>query len=129
MDGTGGAKNPAGRHLMICVVNPTKKGNALIVPMVSCHHYSDQSCVFVKGDHPFVDRRSVADYGYVKAVSSKVIEKQIDDGVYCLQNPLEGEVLFRFYLGFLNSDETAPWAFTEAKEAGLVAYLKREGRL
>ena len=129
MANTGGASNPSGAHLMVCMVAKTPEKNAIIVPIVSLRENSDESCVLNVGDHPFIKHPSCAAYDFVRAIPTAGVESDIASGEIVLQAPLSDDVLRRLQIGFINSDEVEPWAFDAAHGDKLRAHLKRKGHL
>ncbi|MDQ8758141.1 hypothetical protein RCO27_18090 [Sphingosinicella sp. LHD-64] len=127
MHNTGGAHNPAGAHLMICVAINVQKDLAVIVPIVTRHERSDSSCVLNVGDHPFINRESCASYDFAQVVSLNDTNQQIAKGHIKLRASVSADVLYRLQAGFVLSDETAPWIFEAASGQKLTIFLKGKG--
>lgn len=125
MSGTGGAANPGGAHLMVCIA--IAGGNAIIVPIVSRHDRSDLSCAIDVGDHVFIKHPSCASYDYVRSVPVKDIDAKLASGLLRAQPSVSAEVLTKLQVGFVSSDETAPWVFEAAQGAKLTSWLKHRG--
>jgi hypothetical protein len=129
LSGTGGYWDPSKAHLMVCLVAPTKKGNVIIVPVVSKQAWSDLTCELAVGEHPFLKHESCASYDLTKAVSDEATTKALDCGELTLEPPVSADLLLRLQVGLVRSDETPEWALREAKDTGLIAHLQREGVL
>jgi hypothetical protein len=129
MADTGGALNPSGSHLMVCIVALTDKGNVIVVPIVTKHSYSDGACVIQAGEHPRVTHESCASYDWVKTLSAKAMSKALVEGSIKLEDPVPAEVLLRLQVGLAKSDETPGWALAEANATGLTAHLKANGQI
>lgn len=121
MTGTGGAANPNGSHLMICLTS--KDDSILVVPVVSRHAYSDQSCVLQPADHEFLTHESCVDYSFARKCVKTALEEKISDGVYTAKAPVTALVMKRVLEGLLKSDETAPWVLEFCK--GIEALIKK----
>lgn len=126
---TGGVNNPNGAHLMVCIAAHAPTDRAIIIPVVSRHAFSDTSCILNVGDHPFIKHESCAAYDYGQCVSLKAISAEIDAGKIKLQGKIGHEVLVRFQVGLVKSDETEPWLFNAAEGNALTAHLKHKGHL
>lgn len=127
MSGTGGAANPSGAHLMVCLA--ITGGGAVIVPIVSRHDHSDTACVLNVGDHPFIRHESCAAYDFIKSIPVAAIEADAKSGLLRPQASVSAEVLVRLQVGLVTSDETAPWAFEAARGALLTKWLKHRGHM
>lgn len=124
---TGGADNPAGAHLMVCLAIDGKKDTAIIVPMITRHEYSDPSCVLNVGDHPFVKHETCAAYDFARVVSLSETNAKVAGGQIRLKASVSDHVLKRLQVGFVLSDETAPWVFEAGRGQALTAWLKHKG--
>lgn len=127
LSNTGGAANPAGAHLMICLIIDPASDQAIIVPMVTRHDHSDPSCVFNVGDHPFIQHESCASYDFARALSAKEINEHIDKGKIKLRARISKDALIRLLVGFVSSDETAPKIYAAARGQAIAAGLKHRG--
>lgn len=129
LKGTGGVNNPDGAHLMVCIAAHSPTDRAIIIPVVSRHAFSDASCILNVGDHPFITHESCAAYDHGQCVSLKEISAQIDSGKIKLQDKISPELLVRFQVGLVKSDETEPRLFNAAEGTQLTAFLKHKGYL
>lgn len=129
MTETGGAGNRAGAHLMICMGIDGKKDTAIIVPVVSRHDLSDTSCILFVGDHPFIKHDSCVAYDFARLVSLSEINSKIEKGHIRLREAVSAEVLKRVQVGFVLSDETAPWIYEAAYGDELNNWLERHGHI
>lgn len=127
MHGTGGAGNPAGAHLMVCLAVDKAKGTAVIVPVVSRHELSDPSCYLDVGDHPFFKHASCAAYDFARLVSLMEVDEKIAKGQLKLREPVSDFVLKRLQVGFVLSDETSPWIFQAGNGQALMIHLRHKG--
>lgn len=127
MAGTGGAANRAGAHLMVCIILNRPEDQCTVVPITSRHDYSDISCCISVGDHPWIRHDSVASYEFTRILSISAVEKELDSGVLKSRAPVSAELLKRLQVGFVLSDETAPYIFDQAKGEKLEVYLRHKG--
>lgn len=127
LNNTGGAANPAGAHLMICLIVDEASDKAIIVPTVTRYEHSDPSCVFNVGDHPFIQHESCASYDFARAISLKEANEQIDKRKIKLQARLGEDALIRLAVGFVSSDETVPAIYAAARGTAIAAGLKHRG--
>lgn len=127
LNNTGGAANPAGSHLMICLIVDPDRDSAIIVPTVTRHEHSDPSCVFNVGDHPFIQHESCASYDFAREISLKEVNEQIDKRKIKLQERLSKGALIRLLIGFVSSDETTPRLYEAARGPAIAAGLKHRG--
>jgi hypothetical protein len=127
LSNTGGAANPAGAHLMICLAVDPKKDTAIIVPLITRHEYSDTSCVLNVGDHAFITHETCAAYDFARVVTLSETSNRVDRGAIKLKAPVSADVLKRLQVGFVLSDETAPWVFEAGNGAALTKWLKHQG--
>jgi CMP-2-keto-3-deoxyoctulosonic acid synthetase len=128
MGGTGGMHNPAGSHLMVCI-SKTTDGEAMVVPIVSRHDYSDTSCLINVGDHPFIKHESCADYGYTRKLSLSAVNEGIANQTIVLRPQVSKEVLVRLQIGLVTSDKIEPWAFDAACGDKLKLWLSSTGHI
>ena len=119
MTGTGGSSNPAGAHLMICLLS--KEGDIMIVPVVTRHPYSDASCVLQAVEHEFLTHESCIDYSFARKCSKAALDEQIALGNYTMKETVSPMVMKRVLEGLIASDETAPWVleFCDGIEAAI----------
>lgn len=129
LSGTGGANNPAGSHLMACVVIDVPNDKAIIVPVVSWHAFSDCACILEVGDHPFIKHKSCAAYDHAQRVSLSAINKEISSQKIILKSKFASKILVKLQVGLVTSDETEPWLFNAANGTALTAFLKHKGAL
>lgn len=127
MHGTGGAGNPDGAHLMVCLAVDRTKDTAVVVPITTRHELSDVSCVLDVGDHPFINRESCASYDFARELCLSETEEKIGKRQLRLRDPVSDAVLKRLQVGLVLSDETAPWIFQAANGQALEAFLKHKG--
>ena len=127
MANTGGVANPAGAHLMVCLVAKTPEQNAIIVPIVSRRENFDTSCLLGVGDHPFLKHESCASYDFVRAIPMAGIDEDIANGSVVLQAPVSNAVLVRLQIGLVISEEVEPWAYDAAHGDELKIHLARKG--
>ena len=128
MANTGGANNPAGAHLMVCIAR-TPEAMTVIVPIVSVREGSDLSCVLRVGDHPFIKHESCAAYNFARVIPIGAIEADIANGLIVLQAPLSSDVIVRFQVGLVSSDELEPWVYEAVHGDKLKAFLRYRGHL
>lgn len=129
MHHTGGIHNPSGAHLFVCLAIDAKEDTAIIVPIVTRHERSDLSCVIDVGDHPFIKHQSCADYDFAQAISLNRTNNEIANGIIKLRRSVSAGVLTRLHVGFVLSDETAPWIFAAGHGQTLMAVLKHRGHI
>lgn len=127
LENTGGAANPAGAHLMICLAVDSKKDTAIIVPVITRREKSDASCILDVGDHKFIKHESCAAYDFARSVTLSEASAQVDKGEIRLKSPVSVELLKRLQVGFVLSDETAPWIFEAGNGPALTIWLKHQG--
>jgi hypothetical protein len=125
MGDTGGAANRAGAHLMICMGIDGRKNTAIIVPVVSRHDLSDTSCTLGVGDHPFIKHDSCVAYDFARLVSLSEINEKIDKNLIRLGEAVSDDVLKRVQVGFVMSDETAPWIYEAGYGDKLKSWLQK----
>lgn len=109
---------------MVCVIAPTKKGNALVVPVITFHAHSDPTCRLEVGDHPFVRHLSCIAYDLAKCLSLVGVEREIEMKTIISKEPTSEPLLTKIQVGLIRSEETPGWVLTEAKNTGLEAYLR-----
>lgn len=129
MSGTGGAANPDGAHLMVCLAVDQNKDAAVIVPIVTRHEFSDTACVLDVGDHPFITHESCASYDFARAISWSDINHQIEQRKVRLRAPVSDPVLKRLQVGFVLSDETAPVIYEAGNGQLLERWLRHHGHI
>lgn len=129
LENTGGAANPAGAHLMICMAVDPKKDTAIVIPVVSRHEKSDTSCTLDVGDHKFIKHESCAAYDFARVIVLSDASAQVDRGVIRLKAPVSDEVLRRLQIGFVLSDETTPVVFEAGNGQALTTYLRHKGHI
>lgn len=129
MTGTGGTNNPDGAHLMVCIAKVPPDGDALIVPIVSRHAFSDMACILEVGDHPFIKHQSCAAYDHARCIPMAAVKEEIRKGTIKIQEPASAAVVIRLQVGFVKSDETEPRLFRAAEGTKLTAHLKHKGHL
>lgn len=127
MAGTGGAANPSGAHLMACIILNKPDDRCTVVPVTSRHEFSDTSCCIAVGDHPWIRHDSVASYEFARILSISSVEAELAAGTLKARAPLGPELLKRLQIGFVVSDETAPYIFTQANGPKLELYLRHKG--
>jgi len=79
------------------------------------------------GDHPFIDRESCASYDFARELCLSETESKIDKGQIKLRDSVNDDVLKRLQVGFVTSDETAPWIFQAGNGQALTVFLKHKG--
>ena len=114
---------------MICLIIDPASDQAIIVPTVTRHERSDSSCVFNVGDHPFIQHESCASYDFARVISVKEVNEQIDKRKIKLQARISDDTLIRLLVGFVSSDETAPWIYDAARGQAITAGLKHRGHI
>lgn len=129
MANTGGAANPAGAYLMVCLVAPTLEGKAVIVPIVTRRDYSDPSYVLKAGDHPFIRHESCASYDFARVVAMADLEADIASREIVLKKPASKRLLERLRIGFVSSDEVEPWIYEAAHGDKLKLWLQHKGAI
>lgn len=129
MKGTGGANNPDGAHLIVCIAKVPPDQNYIVVPVVSLHAFSDKSCVLSVGDHPFIRHESCAAYDHARCISIAAFRSEVKSGRIIQQPSASTDVLGRLQVGLVKSDETEPWLFNAAQGTKLTAHLKHKGLL
>lgn len=129
MAGTGGINNPGGGHLMVCIAVVPPNGDAVVIPIVSQHAFSDESCLIKVGDHPFISRDSCAAYDHGRVLSQSAVEGEIKSGRIRMQSQVNTDLLVRLQIGFVTSDETEPRLFNAGNGTALTAHLKHKGHL
>lgn len=127
LNNTGGAANPAGAHLMVCLIVDPATDKAIIVPMVTSHEHSNSSCILNVGDHPFIQHETCASYDFARVVSFKEVSEQIDKKKIKLQARIGKDALMRLLVGFVQSDETTPRIYEAARGQAIAAGLKHHG--
>lgn len=123
MPDTGGAFDSGKAHLMICVLGPDEKGDALIVPLVTCRPYSDHTCVLNVGDHPFIKHKSCISFDRAKKVPATSIDSSASN--FKPGAPVTAAVLNKIRKGLLASKETAPFVTAYAKARHIELIIKR----
>lgn len=126
---TGGVANPAGAHLMICMAVDRANDRAVIVPVVSQHHFSDQTCLLAIGDHAFIKHDSCVAYDFARTVSIATVDAELAAKRLKLRAPLTLALLQRVQVGFCTSDETPPHVYADAHGEQLAAFLRHKGLL
>ena len=121
MKGTGGFSNPAGSHLMICLL--CDDSEMLVVNMVSLHSYSDPTCTFGKDEHEFCMKPTCVDYSFAKLCPKADLEARVASNEYPPMAPLSEEQLLRVLKGLQTSDETPPFALKFAVDNKLPGWI------
>lgn len=129
MANTGGAGNPGGSHLMVCLAANRPENKAIIVPIVSLRNNSDTSCVLNMGDHPFIRHPSCADYAFIRAIPLAKIDDDVARGDVVLQAPVSRKLLVRLQVGLIKSDEVEQWAYDAAHADKLKVWLRHRGHI
>lgn len=127
MAGTGGAFNREGAHLMACITSSRSKDQCTVVPVVSRHEFSDDSCCLFVGDHPFIRHDSVVSYEFSRILSISQVEKELSEGLLKSRPSLADDVLKRMQIGFVLSDEVPPYIYTASDGPKLEMYLRYKG--
>jgi hypothetical protein len=126
---TGGAANPSGSHLFVCMTARNKEANSIIVPITSLHNYSDQSCVLHVGDHRFIRQDSCVSYDFAQILPAGEIEARIADQTYATHDPVSDAVWIRLLVGFVTSDEVEPRIYEAMRGEMLKKWLIHKGHL
>lgn len=129
MGGTGGAYNPAGAHLMVCISMDRINDRVIVVPITSRHEYSDTSCCLYEGEHNFIRHDSVASYEFCQVLSISSVEEGLVDGTLKSRAPMSDDMLKRLQVGLVTSDEVTPNIFDLANGDMLTTFLKGKGLL
>ena len=79
-------------HLRI-VITPPNEGEVVVVCVVTAHKRSEELVVLSKGDHPFIEHKSVIAYRWSEVRSVADIETAINNGVAKKREPLRADLL------------------------------------
>lgn len=93
-------------HLWILLADRDVDGKALMVNITSAKPHSDRTTVLQVGDHPFITRESVVNYGDAVLTDILHLEKAITSGLGTQREDVSAELLERLRSGLLASPRT-----------------------
>lgn len=108
---SGPPRDPARRHLFICLTDPLgRKRETLLVCAATFRDGlpCDKACLLAAGDHSFITRASYVDYRYARIESAARIERAVKHGGFDVLEPVGSAVFDRVIGGFERSAFVAP---------------------
>ncbi len=90
-------------HLYIIISILSNNTKALFVNVTTKKAISDTSCILRIGDHDFITRESVINYGDAKIAEIDKLKEAIDKRIFKPQKPVTGDLLIRILKGAGNS--------------------------
>lgn len=94
-------------HLWIIATEPLPKSNlAIIVNMTSLQPHSDTTLTLSIGDHPFVVKPTVINFGDCLVTDVRRIAEGIDLKMFPVRDPCSAALLARIQAGLLQSPRT-----------------------
>lgn len=110
-------------HLWILISNPDPQtGEAIMVNLTSQRPHSDTMTILQPGEHPFIDRPTVAFYADARFVNAALLDSSITQGVGRSHATAPPALLRKLQSGLLASPFTPAKiksAFVAATKAGL----------
>ena len=110
-------------HLWVVITNPDPNtGEVIMVNLTTQRPHSDTTTVLLPGEHPFIDRPTVAFYHDARQAKAALLDSSVAQGVGRNHALASTALLARLQNGLLVSPFTSPKiksAFNAAKAAGL----------
>jgi hypothetical protein len=97
----------APQHLWVVISDPVQDdGQLVIVNFTSWLPGRDESCVLLKGDHPFIRHKTVVSYYDAKIVPREWLVKMERAGLVVIQSPVSHKMLQKIRDGAAQSEDT-----------------------
>lgn len=110
-------------HLWVVVTNPDPNtGEVIMVNLTTQRPHSDTTTVLLPGEHPFIDRPTVAFYNDARLAKATLLDSSVAQGVGRNHAVASAALLLKLQSGLVASPFTPTkikTAFAVAKSAGL----------
>ena len=108
---SGPPRDPARRHLFICLTDPAGRQREVLLVCVTTLRDGlpgDRTCALAPGEHSFITRASYADYRFARIEAATRVERAVKCGWFGALEPVAPAVFERVSRGFERSPFVAP---------------------